>query len=116
MGGAKGGRCKVWDGQKVGGAKGGRGKGDGVQTFKGVRNVLLVMTTSEQSLEQSLEMHVCEPPCSDVSPAGQANKWVKNLERPNKLSVIKLSDPNYARTLENCIQVPSIPTTCNHPK
>ncbi len=35
---------------------------------------------------------------------GQANKWVKNMERPNKLSVIKLSDPNYARTLENSIQ------------
>ena len=26
------------------------------------------------------------------------------MERPNKLSVIKLSDPNYARTLENSIQ------------
>ena len=36
--------------------------------------------------------------------AGQANKWIKNMERPNKLSVIKLSDPNYARTLENSIQ------------
>ena len=36
---------------------------------------------------------------------GQANKWIKNMERPNKLSVIKLTDPNYARTLENCIQV-----------
>ncbi len=35
---------------------------------------------------------------------GQANKWIKNLERPNKLSVIKLSDANYARTLENSIQ------------
>jgi len=35
---------------------------------------------------------------------GQANKWVKNMERANKLSVIKLSDPNYARTLENSIQ------------
>ena len=35
---------------------------------------------------------------------GQANKWVKNMERTNKLSVIKLSDPNYARTLENSIQ------------
>ena len=29
---------------------------------------------------------------------------MKNKERPNKLSVIKLSDPNYARTLENSIQ------------
>lgn len=26
------------------------------------------------------------------------------MEKPNKLSVIKLSDPNYARTLENSIQ------------
>ena len=26
------------------------------------------------------------------------------MERPNKLSAIKLSDPNYARTLENSIQ------------
>lgn len=38
-------------------------------------------------------------------PTGQANKWVKNMERPNKLSVIKLSDPTYSRTLENAIQV-----------
>ncbi|CAI8026112.1 Dynein heavy chain 3, axonemal [Geodia barretti] len=39
-----------------------------------------------------------------IDPQGQANKWVKNMERPNKLSVIKLSDPNYSRTLENSIQ------------
>ena len=39
-----------------------------------------------------------------IDPQGQANKWIKNLERPNKLAVIKLSDPTYARTLENCIQ------------
>ena len=36
---------------------------------------------------------------------GQANKWVKNLEKKNRLNVIKLSDANYARTLENAIQV-----------
>ncbi|XP_062507706.1 dynein axonemal heavy chain 3-like [Corticium candelabrum] len=39
-----------------------------------------------------------------IDPQGQANKWVKNMERENKLSVIKLSDPNYSRTLENSIQ------------
>ncbi|XP_022099330.1 dynein heavy chain 3, axonemal-like isoform X3 [Acanthaster planci] len=39
-----------------------------------------------------------------IDPQGQANKWVKNMEKPNKLQVIKLSDPNYTRTLENCIQ------------
>ncbi len=39
-----------------------------------------------------------------IDPQGQANKWIKNMERSNKLAVIKLTDPNYARTLENCIQ------------
>ena len=40
-----------------------------------------------------------------IDPQGQANKWIKNMEKANKLEVIKLSHPNYARTLENCIQV-----------
>ncbi|XP_065142099.1 dynein axonemal heavy chain 12-like [Paramisgurnus dabryanus] len=39
-----------------------------------------------------------------IDPQGQANKWVKNSERENNLSVIKLTDTDYMRTLENCIQ------------
>ncbi|KAL8573170.1 Dynein heavy chain 3, axonemal [Nucella lapillus] len=39
-----------------------------------------------------------------IDPQGQANKWIKNLEKENKLSIIKLSDANYMRTLENSIQ------------
>lgn len=39
-----------------------------------------------------------------IDPQGQANKWVKNLERQNKLGVLKLSDANYLRSLENAIQ------------
>jgi len=39
-----------------------------------------------------------------IDPQGQANKWIKNLERENKLGIIKLSDPNYLRALENAIQ------------
>lgn len=39
-----------------------------------------------------------------IDPQGQANKWVKNSEKKNKLSVIKLTDGDYMRTLENCIQ------------
>lgn len=35
--------------------------------------------------------------------AGQANKWVKNMERENKLGIIKLTDSSYLRTLENAI-------------
>ena len=39
---------------------------------------------------------------------GQANKWVKNMEKENKLSVVKLSDANYIRTLENSITVSNL--------
>ncbi|XP_077172642.1 dynein axonemal heavy chain 3 [Paroedura picta] len=39
-----------------------------------------------------------------IDPQGQANKWVKNMEKGNKLSVIKLSDTNYVRALEHAIQ------------
>ncbi len=39
-----------------------------------------------------------------IDPQGQANKWVKNFERENKLQVVKLTQSDYMRTLENCIQ------------
>ncbi|XP_053550231.1 dynein axonemal heavy chain 3 [Bombina bombina] len=39
-----------------------------------------------------------------IDPQGQANKWIKNMEKTNKLYVIKLTDANYTRTLENAIQ------------
>ncbi|KAG2501733.1 hypothetical protein HYH03_000233 [Edaphochlamys debaryana] len=40
-----------------------------------------------------------------IDPQGQANKWVKNLEKEKKLQVIKLSEGGeYMRTLENAIQ------------
>ena len=43
-----------------------------------------------------------------IDPQGQANKWIKNMEKENKLSVIKLSDSNYIRTLENSITVEAV--------
>ena len=39
-----------------------------------------------------------------IDPQGQANKWVKNSERENNLQVVKLTQSDYVRTLENCIQ------------
>jgi hypothetical protein len=36
---------------------------------------------------------------------GQANSWVKNLESRSGLRVIKLTDSNFLRTLENCIRI-----------
>lgn len=39
-----------------------------------------------------------------IDPQGQANKWVKNMEKDLQLAVIKLTDADYMRNLENCIQ------------
>ncbi|GIQ86877.1 dynein heavy chain 1, axonemal, partial [Kipferlia bialata] len=39
-----------------------------------------------------------------IDPQGQANKWVKHTERENNLDVIKLSDKDFLRTLENDIR------------
>jgi dynein heavy chain len=39
-----------------------------------------------------------------IDPQGQANKWVKNMEKENKLGIIKLSDANFVRTIENSVQ------------
>eukprot|EP00163_Fabomonas_tropica_P031149 TRINITY_DN730_c1_g1_i7.p1 TRINITY_DN730_c1_g1~~TRINITY_DN730_c1_g1_i7.p1 ORF type:complete len:4213 (+),score=1156.03 TRINITY_DN730_c1_g1_i7:1002-12641(+) len=40
-----------------------------------------------------------------IDPQGQANRWIKNLETKNNLKVIRLSEPNYLRTLENAIRI-----------
>ena len=39
-----------------------------------------------------------------IDPQGQANKWVKNMEKDNKLAVTKLTNNDFVRTLENAIQ------------
>ena len=39
-----------------------------------------------------------------IDPQGQANKFVKKNEKEFNLAVIKLTDSDYMRTLENCVQ------------
>lgn len=39
-----------------------------------------------------------------IDPQGQANRWIKNMEKSKNLQVVKLSDADYIRTLENAIQ------------
>lgn len=39
-----------------------------------------------------------------IDPQGQANKWIRNMEKENGLLVIKLSDMSYLRTVENAVQ------------
>ncbi|XP_060604387.1 dynein axonemal heavy chain 1-like isoform X2 [Ruditapes philippinarum] len=39
-----------------------------------------------------------------IDPQGQANRWVKNMEKDNGLDVIKLSDKDFLRSLENAVR------------
>ncbi|KAL1115992.1 hypothetical protein AAG570_005487 [Ranatra chinensis] len=39
-----------------------------------------------------------------VDPQGQANKWIKSMEKENDLEVIKLSDDTYMKRMESCIE------------
>jgi dynein heavy chain len=39
-----------------------------------------------------------------IDPQGQANKWIRNIEKEKRLAIIKLTDSEYTRTLENAIQ------------
>lgn len=39
-----------------------------------------------------------------IDPQGSANKWIKHMEKSNRLCVIRFSQPDYTRVLENAIQ------------
>jgi len=39
-----------------------------------------------------------------IDPQGQANRWIKNVQRDNSLQIIKLSQSDFLRTLENAIR------------
>ena len=39
-----------------------------------------------------------------IDPQGQANKWIKNCEKENNLKIVKMSDPDFMRKIEYCIQ------------
>ncbi|BFZ25685.1 hypothetical protein BsWGS_28724 [Bradybaena similaris] len=40
-----------------------------------------------------------------IDPQEQANRWIRNKESKNGLKVIKLTDGQFLRTLENCIRI-----------
>ncbi|KAH9525061.1 Dynein heavy chain 1, axonemal, partial [Bulinus truncatus] len=39
-----------------------------------------------------------------IDPQGQANKWIKNMESANEMEVVKQSNKDFIRTLENSIR------------
>ncbi len=51
-----------------------------------------------------------------IDPQGQANKWIKNMERKHQMAVMKLSDGDYLRRMENCIQASKQAGGCFGPR
>ena len=39
-----------------------------------------------------------------IDPQGQANKWIRTMEGPNQLGVYKLSQSDFVRNIETCVQ------------
>lgn len=39
-----------------------------------------------------------------IDPQGQANRWIKNMEKPNNLSVVRMTQADLSRVLENAVQ------------
>ena len=39
-----------------------------------------------------------------IDPQGQANKWVKTMERDHNLDVLKLTNKDFLRSLENAVR------------
>jgi dynein heavy chain len=40
-----------------------------------------------------------------IDPQDQANRWIKQMEGEKNLKVLKLSDPTFMRTMENCVRL-----------
>lgn len=38
-----------------------------------------------------------------IDPQSQANKWIKNMEMDNSLSIVRFTTPNYTKILEHSI-------------
>jgi len=57
------------------------------------------------SIENAITMRTARRWPLLIDPQGQANKWIRNMEASQQLHVIKLTDKNFVRTLENCINL-----------
>lgn len=56
------------------------------------------------SIESAIIIHNARRWPLMIDPQGQANKWIKNMEKANRLGIIRFSQPDYTRVLENSIQ------------
>ncbi|KAK7201222.1 dynein heavy chain [Novymonas esmeraldas] len=63
------------------------------------------LPTDHFSVENGVVVNKSRRWCLCIDPQGQAVSWIRAMEKENNLRVVKLSDANYMRTLENAIRV-----------
>jgi dynein heavy chain, axonemal len=80
--------------------------------LSGIMDPVRIRTWSQQglptdhfSVENGVVVNKSHRWCLCIDPQGQAVNWIRAMERERNLRVVKLSDPNYMRTLENAIRV-----------
>jgi dynein heavy chain len=56
------------------------------------------------SVENGVMVHFSRRWPLFIDPQGQANKWIKSLEKDNGLDVVKLTDRDFLRSLENAVR------------
>ncbi|XP_037386166.1 dynein axonemal heavy chain 1 isoform X5 [Talpa occidentalis] len=56
------------------------------------------------SVENGVINHFSQRWTHFIDPQGQANKWIKNMEKDNGLDVFKLTDRDFLRSMENAIR------------
>eukprot|EP00960_Hanusia_phi_P026860 746504-Hanusia_phi.AAC.16 len=62
------------------------------------------LPTDSLSIENAIILSKSMRWCLMIDPQGQANKWIKNMQKENGLEVIKLSDREYLRSLVNAVR------------
>ncbi|KAL7709827.1 dynein heavy chain cytosolic putative [Lotmaria passim] len=80
--------------------------------LSGIMDPVRIRTWSQQglptdhfSVENGVMVSKSHRWCLCIDPQGQAVSWIRAMEQERNLRVVKLTDPNYMRTLENAIRV-----------
>ena len=61
------------------------------------------LPTDNFSIDNGIAVHVARRWPLMIDPQGQANKWVRNMEKANGLKICKPTDGDFLRTLENSV-------------
>lgn len=67
------------------------------------QNAICGLPSDNFSIENGIIVANSRRWCLMIDPQGQANKWIKNLEKENDLKVIQQTDANYMWTVEQAI-------------